>query len=71
MSWSRPKLIGSKMCCNGSPQEQTMKERLTVSLDPDVLAKLRVMAERERRSISSMVEVILDKALNPSPIKTN
>lgn len=34
-------------------------ESLTIRLDPDVKEALRVAAERERRSISNMLEVMI------------
>jgi len=41
-----------------------MKERLTVTLPPELIEKAKVLAQKEDRSLSAMVAVLLREALN-------
>jgi predicted transcriptional regulator len=41
-----------------------MKERLTVTLPPELIEKAKVLAQKEDRSLSAMVAVLLRDALN-------
>lgn len=58
-------------------------ETITVRIEPAVKAGLKAMAERERRSIANMIEVMIrdycgrnvikiaDSVSDPSPVKGN
>ena len=39
-----------------------MKESITITIDPEILERIQNLADRERRSVSSMIEVLLDKS---------
>lgn len=41
-----------------------MKERLTVTLPPELIQKAKVLAEKEERSLSAMIALLLRDALN-------
>jgi hypothetical protein len=41
-----------------------MRERVNITIDPDLLRRVRELAERERRSFSAQVAVLLDRALD-------
>ena len=43
-----------------------LKEKISVTLDSDLLAKLREMAEYDDRSLSSFINLILKKYLEES-----
>ena len=43
-----------------------MKTRITITIDPKLLAQLQEKAEKERRSVSSMIEFIIAKDLKKS-----
>jgi uncharacterized protein (DUF4415 family) len=38
-----------------------LKERITITIDNDILAKIRERAERDDRSVSSYINLILRK----------
>jgi hypothetical protein len=40
-----------------------MKTRITITIDPEVLERVKALADRERRSVSSMIEVLLFPAV--------
>lgn len=40
----------------------TLKVRVTITIDPDVLKKSREVARLDHRKLSNLVEVLLDKA---------
>ncbi len=42
----------------------TMKERITVTVDPILIAKVKAEAERESRNFSNMISVLLKEALD-------
>ena len=42
----------------------TKSDRINIRLEPDLKAKLETLAKAERRSISSMAEVLIAKALD-------
>ena len=42
----------------------TTKERTTLSLHPETLRRVERMAKAEKRSISNMVSVLLDKVMD-------
>ena len=41
-----------------------MKERITVTVDPILIAKVKAEAERESRNFSNMISVLLKEALD-------
>lgn len=41
-----------------------MKERLTVTLPPELIEKAKALAEKEDRSLSAMITVLIRDALN-------
>jgi hypothetical protein len=40
------------------------RERVNITLDPDLLRRVRMLAEREQRSFSAQVAVLLARALD-------
>lgn len=44
--------------------------RTTLTIDDDVLAAARVMAEREDRSVGAVVSDLMRRALKPAPAQT-
>lgn len=40
-----------------------MRERVNISIDPDLLRRVRELAQREHRSFSAQVSVLLARAL--------
>lgn len=40
-----------------------MRERVNISIDPDLLRRVRELAEREHRTFSAQVAVLLTRAL--------
>ena len=45
--------------------------RTTLSIDDDVLAAAREMADCERKSIGEVISILARKALRPAPAKKN
>lgn len=41
-----------------------MRTRVNISIDPDLLKRVRELAEREHRSFSAQVSVLLQRALD-------
>ena len=41
-----------------------MRERVNITIDPDLLRQVRELAEREHRAFSAKVTVLLAKALD-------
>jgi hypothetical protein len=41
-----------------------MRERVNITIDPDLLRRVRELAEREHRTFSAQVRVLLVKALH-------
>ena len=46
-----------------------IKERISITIDNDILDKLRSRAERDDRSLSSYINLILRKYIEASEIK--
>lgn len=46
-----------------------LKERISITLDSDLLEKLRVKAERDDRSLSSYINLVLRKYIEASESK--
>ena len=42
-----------------------MKEKLTITIDSELLKTLKKLAERENRSMSNLVEVLIRHAVRP------
>ncbi len=40
------------------------KEKTSISIDPEILAKAREIAAKERRSLSNVIEILLDRYVN-------
>ncbi len=47
-----------------------MKEKISITLDNDLLEKLRIRAERDDRSLSSYINLVLRKYIEASENKT-
>ena len=45
---------------------KTLKEKISITIDSDLLAKLREKAEEDDRSVSSFINLILKKYLEES-----
>jgi predicted CopG family antitoxin len=44
-----------------------MKEKLTITIDENVILNVKALAKQEQRSVSNMVEVLIKKALGLKP----
>lgn len=38
------------------------KQRVSMTIDPDLLKRIKALAEKEKRSFSSMVSILVDEA---------
>lgn len=43
--------------------EKTYKEQLSVTIDSDIVKRVKELAEKERRSVSSIIELLVAMAL--------
>jgi hypothetical protein len=63
---------GRRICLARTKQNRLrvrleMRERVNITIDPDLLRRVRELAEREHRAFSAQVAVLLAQALDASP----
>ena len=48
-----------------------MKKKLSITLDMDVAKKIELLCDKEDRTVSNLINLLLKQALNARDIKTN
>lgn len=48
-----------------------LKEKISITIDSDILKKLRTLAENDDRSLSQHINIILKEHINKSMPKSN
>ena len=48
-----------------------LKEKISITIDSDILEKLRVLAENDDRSLSQYINIILKEHINKTVPKSN
>ncbi len=48
-----------------------LKEKISITIDSDILEKLRVFAENDDRSLSQYINIILKENINKTMPKSN
>ena len=48
-----------------------LKEKISITIDSDILVKLRLLAENDDRSLSQYINIILKEHINKTVPKSN
>ena len=48
-----------------------LKEKISITIDSDILEKARILAENDDRSLSQFINIILKEHINKTVLKSN